>query len=219
VIQWSVLRDRINRVLGDTTFTPDDLSDYVNQALVAISAHTAHQKVYGQVVATDTLAIELPDDVLELGPVHVKNGVVENNIYLPIHLQPGESLPAYMVGSMAMHYYYRWGNTVNVLTPILGGRTVEIFYFGYWDRVEKDDDQIHIARWMEEPVQWYCMHLGMMKPSASAARIRTFNTKQDSGIPDDNSPLKFAQFCLSRYQAKLNDMPSQDRTGWNVRSD
>jgi hypothetical protein len=217
MVKWSLLRDRIKRVLGDTTFTDADLADYVNQALVAISSHTAHQKVYGQVLATDTSAIELPDDILEIGPVHVKNGVVENNIYIPTRLAPGQSLPAIPIGDMRTHYYYRWGNTVNFLTPILGGRLLEIFYFAYWDRVDEDTDLIRVMRWMEEPLQWYAMHLAMAKPGSSAARLRTWNTKQDSGNPVDNSPVKFAEFCLKRYQSLLNDAPSQDREGWDAR--
>lgn len=219
MIKWSDLRARIQRVLGDTTFTPDDLKDYINQSLVAISAHTAHQKVYTLVNATDTVVLELPDDVLEMGPVHVVNGVVENFVYTPVRLKPGQNLPPIPIGDMQMHYYYKWGNTLNFLTPVLGGRTISAFYFAYWDRVEADTDTIKVARWMEEPLQWYCMHLGMAKPGSSAARLRTWGTKQDSGTPVDNSPQKFAEFCLKRYQSILNDAPSQDRPGWDARSD
>jgi hypothetical protein len=222
-IKWSLLRDRLLRVLDDVerdaaTYGDDDLRDYVNEALVAIAAHTAQEKVYSLTLDASASELALPDDVLELGPVLATYGTSEKYLYKPYKLKPGESLPTVSAGSAGSSLsYYRWGDTLKLLAPIPSGRTVSIHYYGYWDRVDEETDTLAISRWMEEAVKWYALHAAMAKPARNTANLRQYNTSQEQGNPEHNPLLKFAKFCLERYETLMIEHPQQLRTGWEGR--
>ena len=222
-IKWSLLRNRLLRVLDDVdreaaTYSDDDLRDYINEALVAISGHTAQEKVYTKTLDTSASNLQLPDDVLELGPVLVTNGTTEKYLCKPYKLRPGESLPTAPSNSGGVSQgYYRWGGALQFLVPIPAGRTVTIHYFGYWDRVDEETDTLQIERWMEEAVKWYSLHAAMAKPARNTANLRQYATEVDAGHPEHNPLLRFAQFCLARYNQLIVDHPQQLRTGWEGR--
>jgi hypothetical protein len=221
-IKWSLLRDRLLRVLDDVdrnvaTYTDDDLRDYINEALVAISGHTAQEKVFAKTFEASASLLDLPDDVLELGPVLIA-GSGEKYLSKPYRLKPGESLPTLTSSAGGQSQgYYRWGNTLRFLIPVSAGKVVTIHYFGYWDRIDSETETLRVERWMEEALKWYALHAAMTKPARNTANLRQYATQVDAGHPEHNPLLRFARYCLERYNELIVDHPQQARMGWDGR--
>jgi len=223
-IQWTILRDRILRVLGDTNresarWQDDDLNDYINEALISISAHTAQTKTYVTRTEAAISALALPDDVLGLGPLSVttRNELV---FFTPMDVTPGTrlSLTSDVLATGQDGYYYEWPKgTVRFVRPIPSGSDVTVNYYAYWARVEALSETLSVPRWMEEALKWYCCHLAITKPAAKSSNLRQWNTKRDSGDPTDSPLLDFADYCLKRYRDILNNQPAQSRSGWEAR--
>jgi len=223
-ITWASLRSRILRVLDDTerddesavSWTDDDLLDYINEALVAISSHTAAELIYEMTPAAEVWSAELPDDFMGLGTVSVIG--TERVLLTPRSLSPGASVSnsgtsnyGGAVTPYDVYYTYPRG-TINFLKAI--SSTVRVEYWGYWGRVAGVEDTLRVPRWMEEPLKWYSLSLAMAKPSIATAKLGNFKTKQDSGQPVQNPQLDLAKWFKRRYEELLTEIPPQDRTGW-----
>lgn len=223
---WADLKGRLRRALQDTdednpSWTTEDLLDYANSALAEISSHTARQKVYtnvpdGQVVT----ACPLPADYLALGPVQASlQSSLIRQMLKPVERHPGVALPSTVTvtASIIGATYYEWpAGVLNFTRPLPAGVNLYIGYYAYWPKLERDTDQLLVLRWMEEALFWHSQASALAKPGVLAAQIRQYNTRRDSGSPEDNPLLTYARYAKRRYDEILAAHPHQDRSIWEA---
>jgi len=211
---------RVRRVLDDSdlssaTWSVEDLRDYLSDALAAISAHTARERVFEKELAADTASLVLPDDFLDPGPVWLLSGGTRQFL-TPVPLKPGEVLPdSEAVGDESDFYWWPEG-TLNFVRQVASGNTLRVHYWAYWSvpTEPEAEEMLAIPRWLESPVKWHMLMQAMSKPSAQAAYLAQFKTKRDSGDPEDNPLIVAARFYRRQYDLDLSEKPPQNRKGW-----
>ena len=217
--RWDALKNRILRALDDedrstsvATWSDSELVDYLGFALDDLANHTARQVVWEYDTTEETTQVELPDDVLAIGPVWFP----DREILVKIDLDPGMLFNDETVTSSSYPQgYYEWPEGVLNLTRSLGAEeTLTVFYWGYYRVPDQDEKNLDSPRWADEALYWYVIGTAMTKPGISEAMLNRFNRKQDQGDPEQNSVKKYSQYCMERYQGILNQHPVQDRTRW-----
>jgi len=221
VLSWTDFRARSVRMLADSdrekpTWDDDDLRDYVNEALEDVAWHTAQLKTYSLSLKAVT-QIDLPEDFLALGPVWVTDMLNNKILMEQARLVKGQTYAVLAQSSqtMMMLYprYYQWPDgKLSFVSPLTA--TLSLDYYGYWDEVVDDDSQMTVPRWMLEALKWVILEKCMHKQAIGAAMLRQYNTKQDSGSPEDNPLLKQAADFHRKYEQVLASHPTQDRSGW-----
>ncbi len=221
---WGDFKANLRLILGDSdpasyTWTDAELLVYANYALRSLAEHTAMQKDSQQVVGPTPLTVlPFPSDLLDLGPVH---GLLyyQEKVFIPIERRAGKSWfqpGSFPVVNALPDYYYVWNRAVCFLSPIPVGATLTLSYWAYWPTLTADGDPLVCQIWMEEALQWALLWRCMSKPGVQTSLVRTWNTKQDSGAPEDNPPLVYAEYCRKQYERVLANHPPEDRTGFGV---
>lgn len=223
---WADLRGRLRRALQDTdldspSWTNEDLADYVNAALAEISSHTARQRLFANQPGGQALTqVTLPSDFLALGPVQASlNASLIRYMLKPVERSPGVSLPSTVVVSATLvdATYYEWpAGTLNFTRPLPASTVLSVGYYAYWPRIERETDYLGVLRWMEDALYWHSQASAMAKPGVLAATIRQYNTRRDSGSPNDNPLLEYARYAMKRYNTILAEHPHQDRSIWEA---
>lgn len=218
MITFEVFKLRVLRVLDDLdrdnpTWTDDDLLDYANEALAALSMHTAQQVVVDSVLTADTSSYAMPDGYLSPGPVWLISGTYRY-LLTPFELEPGQDLPTQVVSGRRTEYYEWPAGTLSFLRPLASGDTLRLQYYAYWDRLEVDSDTLAIPRWMEDALKWDMLQRAMSKPGAQASSLGQYKTKRDLGNPEDNPLLDYAKWCQKQFDRVWNEHAPQDRTVW-----
>ena len=215
--KWEQLKGRVLRALKaeDQTqpkWVADDVLDYLSFALDAFSAHTARQVLWTKTAATNITRAVLPDDLMALGPVWFP----DRRLLSKIDLQPGMLFESETIEADSLPFgYYEWPDGTLNLTRTLGeGETITVQYWAYWPIPANDDADLMIPRWAEEALFWYMISRAMVKSGVSRAQLGQWDTKRQSGMPEDNSPKAYAQWAEDRYRSILAEHPPQDRSLW-----
>jgi hypothetical protein len=206
---WSKLRDRTLRTLNDTdrdkaSWTDDDMLDYINAALGAVSVHTAQEKVHEQTVAQTTTVLVLPVDC-----IGVKSVLLGTSTSLTLlkraALMPGEtvslttnSLPKNWAEPVA-------GQVMFFPGPVPAQALLKVGYLSNWPTIVNDDDDLPVPYWLLEALHFYMLYLSQIKPGTQAASLGQYKTKVDSGQPENNPLKAFAEYCFQQYQRVLNE--------------
>jgi hypothetical protein len=222
---WEAFRTNLTTVLGDDnrdepTWSDEELLAYMNFALRAVADHTADEKGVVTVIDEATTSFSLPADLLALGPVTLEvDGRVK--MLTPARRPAPASVPAHPVSipasTSAPDTFYRWQRELRFAVPLPAGAILSVDYYGYWDRLAEDEDELDVPAWMEEALHWAMLMRCMSKPGLQAATIRPWNTRQDSGSPEDNPPMIYAEYCRKQYERILSEHARQDRGGWEAR--
>lgn len=223
-VRWSKIKNRCLRILQDTaretqvSWSDDDMRDYANAALTDLSVHTAQKKIWETVLETPSTVVELPGDILELGPVSIQVQGLYWQFLTPVTWKPGETLPTPYTFSLSVNGYYEWPEgTVNFLYLIPAGQKLRFQYFAYWAEIEADDDVIPFReRWLEEALYWNVLSRAVTKTAIQAANLRQYNIKVDSGEPEDNPMLKMSHYFYRKYLEVLADNPSNAKAVWEA---
>lgn len=226
-VKWADLRQRALLTLDDTkrsddedlAFGPDwsydDLLMYLGHALAEVATHTAEGKIYTLPLTAAVSSLTVPDDVLKVAAVMVRNGTTIK-LQTSVELEPGQEFPqASSAGDRANFYEWPTG-TLNFLNPIASGNELRVHYWAYWQLPGTAQDLLTIPRWMEEPVYWLLQEQAVAKTGFSAARLGQFKTRDDAGRPQDNPLLEYARYCRRRYELLMANHPTQDRSGWEA---
>lgn len=222
MIYWKALRSRIIRLLDDTnrdapSWTDDDLRDYVNLALKAVTQHTALQARQEVTADAELSSLPLRDDFFEIGPVSASSN--NRHSYLEaFEPKPGYPFPESSGDTPALYYEWPTG-TLNFLPVVPVGGVITVHYYAYWPEVDGEDDnpKLGLPNWMEEPLYWYCIAQAMSKPGVQAASLQSYKTRFEAGNTGSNPLLEFSTYAMRRYERLMAEHPSQDRSGWEAR--
>ena len=219
---WGDFKAGLIDALDDTNRDQPTWSDamllrYMNYALLSISEHTAQTKEWTYTPTAPVRTIDLPDDVMELGPIYVVYNVLKV-LLTPRRRQPGESW--YTIHATILpQEFYEWpeNKRINLFTDL---RTNQQLVFNYWANswgpLEKDADVLGVFPWMEKALEWNVLAQAMAKPGLQLAQLRSYNTKRDSGSPEDNPYIVQAEYYRKQYERVLANHEQQDRSGWET---
>lgn len=220
MIKWNVLRQYIlSSVLKDAegaTYSNADLLVYARWACVEISMHMAEMTTYQWECNGVTNAFPLPDNMVDSveksGLVYlIKNNTVQ---YLDaIHLLPGVSWP--LVSSTTVQGYWEWPSGVLTLGFVpLSGQKIGIQYFKIWDAPVRDESELNFPQFCEHAFAYFVAAYAMDAESTQSSSIRQWNTKRDSGSPEDNPLQRQSEYFLKHAFRLLSKIPSQDRENY-----
>lgn len=97
------------------------------------------------------------------------------------------------------------------------GTTLRVRYFGYWpEPANADDDEflVSLPRWAIAPVLYLAGAHCFVAPGARSAMIRQWNTRDDSGRPQDSALIAQADWMEKRANDELARFARQDRTNF-----
>jgi hypothetical protein len=113
-------------------------------------------------------------------------------------------------------YLYPSG-TITFLNAIQSG--VRIYYSTFWTMLSDDSDVLDTPVFLQNAIAYYAASQCALAKSGQSASIRQFNTKVDSGNPDDNPLLQQSNGFMKRYQIEMATVPMmmhndvENRTG------
>lgn len=93
------------------------------------------------------------------------------------------------------------------------GDTVRLYYLAYWDLPTvtgdnvDDDFVLEIPRKAERAVLFYTCAYCLLPEAVSASGLRQFNTRIDSGNPEQNPVERTVEFFLKLYDMELAKLP------------
>lgn len=222
MVKWEDLKERAIRALDDTnrsnpTWTDADLMDYVNMALNDVSVHTAQDVEYTTTLREAARSMKLPNDALMIGNVLVRQNLRWYVLRRRI-IEPGQDLVPTLNFMIYVRDYYIWPrDQINFIGGQLpAGSQVTVQYRTYYDRVERNPDEIRVPRWMEDVLLWLIQAYAMTKPGVNAAQLGQYKTRIDSGGPEDNPLLEYARYCRDQADYILRNHPAQNTLGGTI---
>lgn len=204
-MNWGTFRTQIRRsILKEvevTNWSDESLMDACGWALDTFCAHTA--LVSGVTYEAPEQAIVLPDDVFDdierTGLVYVATSPV-------IVARPTYIIPDH--GASALSYVV-WGNTLTFSKAPSADVTVR--YFAYYPHPVDDNSEILIPRWAYNAVAHLVGALALTQDAINSSGISRWNTREESGTPEDNALRIQQNHLLKVYENEINRFPRQDR--------
>jgi hypothetical protein len=187
-----------------------------NWAQRLLASHTPRQVETVLTVNSDGRSCELPDDYFDVCRVWFAD--TQRFAYHKTSWIQGETMRT----NQEIDRFWIWGR------KLLFDRTIEtdeatLYYWAYWPevhyRVAADDTLEYVAEEIIVPPWSFAalMHLTaaiVLQPGAiSAARIRNWNMKVDSGTPEENSRAAQAREHWRWWRDILSSVPPQNRSG------
>lgn len=220
IITCGELKKKIIRLVGDTVQADgsgdsnpihgadtdaDTLLDSVHAALTAVCNRYPKPSVVDTLSLTateDGLVYPMPDDTFEIEAVQ---DLAEGEFLPEIRMQAGMS-PASNVGS-AGNSWLGYPSKSLTLMVAFGDKGGRIYYSATWIEPDVDSDVLETPFSLTNALAYYGAAYCMMEKASASARIRQFNTKVDSGQPDDNVLKDMASFFLNKFENELQRLP------------
>ncbi len=179
-----------------------------NWAQRVFSAHTAMQKRDVLVLEGDRRSAVLPDGLLQVKLVYEESAL---KTYIPLNLVQGGRHDNFLAQA-----YWLWGGRIYFGQAVSASAALVMQYTALWPDVEfmlQDSacvitqPEVLIPEWAE-PALCHLTAASVLQPSAIAAAIaRNYNTRIDSGTPDDNARRSQAWEHWKWYQALVSAFP------------
>lgn len=206
---WAVARDAIGRMLSDAqmnTFPVELRQDGYNAGLHAFAAHTALPALDTLAGDGSTIAFAMPTDMVDGSLMYVWDSVNGNfwtpevQVPTPADVQPFDDSKRWWI----------WPTDTLNFSEAPGG-DLTLFYFAYWPEVDETNpnDEIAIPIWAREAVQLYACAYCLNKTATSAANIRQYGTKTDSGNPEHNPMSRRQEEFLHLYDQVIGRYSQQ----------
>lgn len=204
------LRDRVSRMLGDPGFEGYDpllFVDGLSMALDAILPWVPKTQI-ATIEGNDTVTYDLPEHCYEIEAcVNDANGeMLPQAILIPGYFR-GEQIEG---TNDWMEYPH---GAISFSKALAVGETYTLYYLAHWEKP--------VANQFNEPLEPpEYSHLGlclyttayMILPSAvSAAEVRQWNTKVDSGNPEHNPMQQSTTYLLRLFTEEMNRHPRHQK--------
>ena len=213
-ITWGALRTQIARKLNDSsmaTYSADILQDAVNDALNAFAA--SHTGVASDYIITGdgtTYVFDLPDDMVESenAGIYAVEFPEQGFIYEERYWHKVQWPSIERSTTSTPKAYVLWPVGKISFTQVPGtGDIVTLHYVAYYTTVDDIGDVIAIPRWATEAIKCYVCAVALSAAFAKSGNIRQWNTREDSGTPEDNPLLRLSEHYMERYWQILTQHP------------
>jgi len=88
---------------------------------------------------------------------------------------------------------------------------VVLYYAAFWNKPSDDNDLLEVPDYLLAPLSLYmASHLCLPK-AFSAANIRQYGTRVDSGTPEDNPLMTMSNNFLKRFEIEMNRLPMMSK--------
>jgi hypothetical protein len=214
-MDYATLKERIVRVLGDnvtggsvvsgpstpvagTLYTAELLADGVNAALIALTTRQWKNSFVDVAGDATTYTADVPDGLLEIEGIY-------DEYYKQFVPRVNFLVNGTQFNTWVNSWYISPTGTIRFLNAIKAG--VRIFYSTYWTVPSDDDDDLETPNFCDNALVYYAAsHCALSKASQSAS-IRQFNTKVDSGTPEQNPLEQMSIQFIKRFEREMSIMP------------
>jgi len=230
VIKWGALKSYIlSALLKDpqsVTFTPDMMFIFARWGCVEISQHTAEAATKLWAGDGVTTQFPLPDDMIEridkAGLVWYKDSSeidyldsVRRRSDMEWPIMQNMNIPQDTTSTrnaMEWRGFWEWpSNTLTLgFTPGLS-TTVGLEYFRSWAAPQTDDDVLRFPHYLEQPFAYFVAAYATDALGFQSSDIRQWNTKRDSGEPEQNPLHRQSEFYIKQAYRLLSKISPQDR--------
>lgn len=96
------------------------------------------------------------------------------------------------------------------------GETIQVFYHAFWTKPSSPPAAafvIEVPTYAHQGMVYYAASQVMMQQATGSGGIRQFNTRVDSGTPEDNPLLVLSQRFLERFYQEMKMMPPYTKVG------
>ena len=84
---------------------------------------------------------------------------------------------------------------------------IKLYYAAVWNKPADDTDVIDVPDVYLTAVSLYAAAYSLLNKATSAAQIRQYNTKTDSGTPEQNPSQRQADYLLKWFETEMNRHP------------
>lgn len=214
-MNWGEFRTIVRRsILKDpnaTRWSNDNLRDYVWWALDTFCAHTAMATSTSYVCDGTQFVFSLPANVYEsveqAGVVFTQSGSAQApaNYLVPVYTTPGFNL-------QNEKGFYTWPREqLTCVVPPASGYNLHVRYFAYYNHPYADADGIEVPSWALNPISYLVAAHALSNLESEEASLSRFDTKKDSGTPEDNAMRSIQSWWLRLYETEINRHPRQNR--------
>ena len=207
-LRSSLLRDEN---MDKNRWSDPELLIYVGWALDTFADHTAVASATSYTPASDT-EFTLPSNLFTgegfdaAGMVYVEDG--DSIWYLdPIRFNPELDV----IDDEGFYTYPE--NTLHVNHVMEPGSTsiLHVRYFAFYDHPIEEEDVINIPQWGHTAFSYLVAAHALSGPSLKTANVRTWNRKEDSGMPEHNPAQKLQTWFFQLYEREMLRHKPQDR--------
>jgi hypothetical protein len=198
------LKAAIIRLLGDEVTqtentiagrdsSADLLRDAVRAGLLAILPHAWKSAVYA--IPEATTELDLPTDLYHVEGIYdiEQEAYLEESILTPGIPTASES------GNMWIEYPE---GHITFLAEVEDGGT--LYYAAYWTEPELDADIIEAPAMAMAGIAFFAASYCLLPQAVGASKIRQYDTKVDSGTPEDNPVMTMANHYLKRFELEMS---------------
>ena len=204
-IGWGIfLENQLRPFLGDPddgTWTDSELLLYTTWALDDFAQWLPRYRT--MTLAADTASFDLPSDFYRVNLVEWKRTDYYWKFLERVPRRPGWEFPSTEVDDDS----YPVGFWIEDDKLYLG-RTAEtsftLHYHAYWPIPSGASDKITVPRWARQCLIFYASAMAIMRKSIGFAKIRQWNTRQDSGKPTDEPLMQEVKMLLELYRETIN---------------
>lgn len=202
--------DKVRRLIADPggnepLYSDELIADGLNESLQAILPWVANGATSEYVGDGETFAFELPGDLYEVQALHSS----VSHAFIPrIGLFPGSIWLAGEGTSLDEQSFMEYpAGFLSVSTPPNASDTLTLYYTAYWQEPEDADDALAPPAFCYAPMCYYAAAYCLTTKGQSAANIRQYNTKVDSGNPEHNPVMELAKHYLKRFDMEMDRHP------------
>lgn len=201
------IHQRVRSLLKGGTGTYPDLIilDGINAATNAILPWLSKRAIEKGVVVTSGSLIDLPDDVYLVDAVYS----VTDEKWLR-HWVINPTLGTFPSDPMWIEY----PNGYLTLSIDCTDEVMDVYYYTTWTEVDTSgsaSDNMDTPPFADLAIIYYATAYVLASSAVSAAQLRQFNTKIDSGSPDDNPLRDTSNMLMQRFINEVKLFPSLER--------
>lgn len=200
------VHQRVRTLLKGSAGTYSDalILDGINAATNAILPWLSKRAIEQDIVVTSGSLIELPDDVYLVDAVYSKT---DGKWLKHLSITPGITLSS---GPLWIEYPH----SRLTLTSDYTDKSVDVYYYAKWFEVESSGsaiDEMDTPSFADLAIIYYATSYVLVSSAISAAQLRQFNTKIDSGNPEDNPLRDTSNLLMQRFMNEVKLFPALER--------
>lgn len=200
------IHQRVRTLLkgGAGTYSDALILDGINAGLNAILPWLSKRAVEQGIVVTSGSLIDLPDDVYLVDAVYSQT---DGSWLKHWSITPGATLPSNPL-------WVEYPSGFLTLTSDCTDEVMDVYYYTTWTEVESSGsavDNLDTPPFADLAIIYYATSYVLASSAVSAAQLRQFNTKIDSGSPDDNPLRDSSNMLMQRFMNEVKLFPALER--------
>lgn len=205
---------KVRRVLADPggdspLYSTDLLTDGVLESLIAILPWVSKESTLTLTGDGTTYEFSLPSNCAEVQALWSESA----QSFLPMAgLFPGTPWAHGEGSAIEPNSWVEYPHgQLSLAAPPFAGEKLIVFYTAYWPEPANTTDTLAVPAYALPGITYYTAAYALNPKATSAANIRQFNTKIDSGTPIQNAMVEMGKYFMARFVESMNSCPSRQR--------